>query len=81
MGGEFGKIAKSWTYRYNQRNPTFNASFGVAHAAENWMMFKGTNTGYVHFIYQFFFSFKCSLPFYSTSMLCPALMDRTHSLQ
>ena len=49
MGEEFGKAATSWTYRYNQRNPTLNASFGVAHAAENWMMFKGTNTGYVGF--------------------------------
>ena len=49
MGEEFGKAATSWAYRYNQRNPTFNASYGVAHAAENWMMFKGTNTGYVLF--------------------------------
>ena len=50
MGEEFGKTATSWTYRYNQRNPTLSASFGVSHAAENWMMFKGTNTGYVFYM-------------------------------
>jgi carboxylesterase type B len=50
MGEEFGKSAESWVYRYNQRNPTQNASFGVAHAAENWMMFKGTNTKYAYFL-------------------------------
>ena len=57
MGGEFGKAATSFAYRYNQRNPTSNASFGVAHAAENWMMFKGTNTGYVLCVF-----IRCSLP-------------------
>ncbi|RDB26221.1 Acylcarnitine hydrolase [Hypsizygus marmoreus] len=34
----------AWTYRYNQRNPTSSGT-GVGHAAENWMMFRGTNTG------------------------------------
>ncbi|KAG6915820.1 hypothetical protein DXG01_009694 [Tephrocybe rancida] len=34
----------AWTYRYNQRNPT-SSGLGVGHAAENWMMFLGTNTG------------------------------------
>ena len=43
---EFGETATSWTYRYNKRNPT-SAGTGVYHAAENWLMFKGTNTGYV----------------------------------
>ena len=47
MGKEFGERATSWAYRYNQRNPTNPSALGVAHASENWMMFKGTNTGYV----------------------------------
>ncbi|KAH6909244.1 EstA protein [Coprinopsis sp. MPI-PUGE-AT-0042] len=34
----------AYTYRYNQRNPT-NGGTGVWHASENWMMFKGSNTG------------------------------------
>ncbi|KAJ7072952.1 Alpha/Beta hydrolase protein [Mycena amicta] len=34
----------AWTYRYNQPNPTSGGS-GVGHAAENWMMFRGINTG------------------------------------
>ncbi|KAF5373821.1 hypothetical protein D9758_000817 [Tetrapyrgos nigripes] len=33
-----------WTYRYNQPNPTKGSS-AVAHSAESWMMFGGTNTG------------------------------------
>ncbi|KAI0795489.1 alpha/beta-hydrolase [Abortiporus biennis] len=44
MGGAFAKKANVFTYRYNQPNPT-SGSDVVAHAAENWMMFKGTNTG------------------------------------
>ncbi|KAJ3542374.1 hypothetical protein NMY22_g3531 [Coprinellus aureogranulatus] len=40
---------KTWVYRYNQKNPT-NPSPSVTHAAENWMMFLGTNTGYDPFI-------------------------------
>ena len=35
---------KVYTYRYNTRNPSSDSPF-VEHAAENWMMFKGTNTG------------------------------------
>jgi carboxylesterase type B len=35
-----------WTYRYNQANPTQNPAGGVQHAAENWMMFQGINTGF-----------------------------------
>jgi hypothetical protein len=57
MGKEFGERARSWTYRYNQRNPTIPAYFGVAHAAENWMMFKGTDTGYVT-VFIFFQSYS-----------------------
>ena len=34
-----------WTYRYNQPNPTQNEPGITEHAAENWMMFRGTNTG------------------------------------
>jgi hypothetical protein len=46
MGEHFGESVTSWAYRYNQRNPT-SGDKGVAHAAENWMMFKGSNTGFV----------------------------------
>ena len=67
MGKSFGESSASWAYRYNQRNPTLPAYLGVEHAAENWMMFKGTDTGYV------FNVFFC--PLYSSS-LCPELMDR-----
>ncbi|ESK95927.1 hypothetical protein Moror_956 [Moniliophthora roreri MCA 2997] len=45
MGEAFAKAPKSWTYRYNQPNPTGNVAAGTTHAAENWMMFLGTNTG------------------------------------
>jgi carboxylesterase type B len=45
MGEKFSE-STSWAYRYNQRNPTSKWK-GVGHAAENWMMFKGSNTGYV----------------------------------
>ncbi|KAJ7108820.1 Alpha/Beta hydrolase protein [Mycena epipterygia] len=38
------KRNRAWTYRYNQANPTSGGS-GVGHAAENWMMFQGSNTG------------------------------------
>ncbi|KAK0214085.1 alpha/beta-hydrolase [Armillaria fumosa] len=36
----------TWTYRYNQPNPTSSNPTTVAHAAENWMMFLGSDTGY-----------------------------------
>jgi len=44
-----GAVAKrkpgtAWTYRYNQPNPTQGGT-AVGHAAENWMMFRGINTG------------------------------------
>ncbi|KAJ7719018.1 Alpha/Beta hydrolase protein [Mycena maculata] len=39
------KRNKAWTYRYNQANPTSGGA-GVGHAAENWMMFQGANTGF-----------------------------------
>ncbi|KAK7461805.1 hypothetical protein VKT23_008236 [Stygiomarasmius scandens] len=41
------KTHKAWIYRFDQPNPTLNVSFdiGVAHAAENWFEFRGTNTG------------------------------------
>ncbi|KAK7683818.1 hypothetical protein QCA50_013194 [Cerrena zonata] len=45
VAGEYSKVTKAFTYRYNQRNPT-GASPLVEHAAENWMMFLGTNTGF-----------------------------------
>lgn len=45
IGGAFSTFTKAYTYRYNQKNPTSSGT-GVEHAAENWMMFLGTNTGY-----------------------------------
>ncbi|KAK1233835.1 hypothetical protein PQX77_003001 [Marasmius sp. AFHP31] len=44
LGGAYSTSPKSWTYRYNQPNPTQNTP-AVNHAAENWMMFLGSNTG------------------------------------
>ncbi|KAF9016596.1 alpha/beta-hydrolase [Hymenopellis radicata] len=36
----------TWAYRYNQPNPSVGGEPGVVeHAAENWMMFRGSNTG------------------------------------
>ncbi|CAA7265759.1 unnamed protein product [Cyclocybe aegerita] len=43
MGTAFSKVTRSWTYRYNQPTP---GAAAVHHAAENWMMFKGTSTGF-----------------------------------
>ncbi|KAJ2934669.1 hypothetical protein H1R20_g2397, partial [Candolleomyces eurysporus] len=45
LGTAFSQSVGTWVYRYNQRNPT-NPSPSVTHAAENWMMFLGTNTGF-----------------------------------
>lgn len=44
MGAASAEVATAWTYRYNQPNPTSGSAM-VSHAAENWMMFLGTNTG------------------------------------
>ena len=44
MGGPASLFSDAWTYRYN--TPT-SGSDAVAHAAENWMMFGGINTGWV----------------------------------
>ncbi|KAJ3756051.1 alpha/beta-hydrolase [Lentinula raphanica] len=46
MGGAFANAPKSFTYRYNQPNPTLGMPGFTAHAAENWMMFNGINTGF-----------------------------------
>lgn len=46
MGDAWSKRTNTYVYRYNTANPTGGSSL-VEHAAENWMMFKGTNTGYV----------------------------------
>ncbi|KAF9483208.1 EstA protein [Pholiota conissans] len=43
LGTSFAATTKAWTYRYNQRTPGAGAVF---HAAENWMMFRGTATGF-----------------------------------
>lgn len=45
MGGPSSQYSNTWTYRYNTPNPT-SGSDVVSHAAENWMMFDGTNTGF-----------------------------------
>ncbi|CAK5266614.1 unnamed protein product [Mycena citricolor] len=46
IGTAASKKNKAWTYRYNQANPTGNPGLTrVDHAAENWMMFQGSNTG------------------------------------
>ncbi|KIK58088.1 hypothetical protein GYMLUDRAFT_45639 [Collybiopsis luxurians FD-317 M1] len=45
LGGKFANTTKAWTYRYNQPNPT-SPGTAVQHAAENWMMFNGINTGF-----------------------------------
>ncbi|KAJ7099280.1 Alpha/Beta hydrolase protein [Mycena belliarum] len=44
IGTAASKQNKAWTYRYNQPNPTSGGS-ATNHAAENWMMFQGSNTG------------------------------------
>ncbi|KAJ8072039.1 hypothetical protein PM082_015597 [Marasmius tenuissimus] len=44
LGEAYSKVTDTWTYRYNQANPT-TGSTTVGHAAENWMMFLGSNTG------------------------------------
>ncbi|SJK99526.1 uncharacterized protein ARMOST_02831 [Armillaria ostoyae] len=38
--------SNTWTYRYNQPNPTSGSPTIVAHGAENWMTLLGSNTGY-----------------------------------
>ncbi|KAG6380169.1 Alpha/Beta hydrolase protein [Boletus reticuloceps] len=45
MGGPASLYSGTWTYRYNTPNPTSGSNV-VAHAAENWMMFDGINTGF-----------------------------------
>ncbi|EIW79897.1 alpha beta-hydrolase, partial [Coniophora puteana RWD-64-598 SS2] len=45
MSGAAAKSeVKTWTYTYNQANPT-GGSDAAGHAAENWMVFRGSNTG------------------------------------
>ena len=60
MGGGFAQKTKAFTYRYNQPNPT-SGSPAVGHAAENWMMFLGTNTGYVvkHILIESLYELYC----------------------
>lgn len=45
MGGPSSRHSNTWTYRYNTPNPT-SGTDAVSHAAENWMMFNGTDTGF-----------------------------------
>ena len=47
LGAAYSKVVHTWTYRYNQPNPASSHPNITAHAAENWMMFNGTNTSYV----------------------------------
>ncbi|KAJ3482853.1 hypothetical protein NLI96_g6702 [Meripilus lineatus] len=44
MGGGFGKKANAFTYRFNQPDPTSGSNL-VEHAAENFMLFQGIETG------------------------------------
>ena len=49
MGDAFSAVEGGnnvFTYRYNTANPMSGSSL-VEYAAENWMMFLGTNTGSV----------------------------------
>ncbi|KAF8576476.1 alpha/beta-hydrolase [Ramaria rubella] len=47
LGGAAAKAnLPAFAYRYNQPNPSFGDDVDVEHAAENWMMFLGTNTGF-----------------------------------
>ncbi|KAI0768170.1 alpha/beta-hydrolase [Trametes elegans] len=45
IGLSVAKRNKAYTYRYNQPVPTANTT-AVAHASDNWMMFRGTSTGF-----------------------------------
>jgi len=46
MASSWNRInVQTWTYRYNQPDP-IGGSTATAHAAENYMMFRGTHTGY-----------------------------------
>ena len=54
MGDAFAQQepGKTFVYRYNTANPTTGDPL-VEHAAENWMMFRGSNTGcalIIHFV-------------------------------
>ncbi|TFK48389.1 alpha/beta-hydrolase [Heliocybe sulcata] len=45
MGTAFSFFNNTWTYRYNQRDPVQAANdTAVEHAAEMWMMFRGTSS-------------------------------------
>ncbi|KAL0571847.1 hypothetical protein V5O48_010115 [Marasmius crinis-equi] len=45
LGGAYSTAPKSYAYRYNQPSPVQRTPTGVEHAAENFMMFLGTDTG------------------------------------
>ncbi|KZT22324.1 alpha/beta-hydrolase [Neolentinus lepideus HHB14362 ss-1] len=45
LGSAFSVLSNTWTYRYNQPNPTV-PSKAVEHSAENWMMFRGVHIGF-----------------------------------
>ncbi|KAI0672409.1 alpha/beta-hydrolase [Trametes maxima] len=45
IGLSAGRKNKAYTYRYNQPVPTANTT-SVSHSADNWMMFRGTSTGF-----------------------------------
>ncbi|OSD00461.1 alpha/beta-hydrolase [Trametes coccinea BRFM310] len=45
IGQAAARKSKAYTYRYNQAVPT-SGSDVVGHASENWMMFRGTSTGF-----------------------------------
>ena len=50
IGNATRRYSRTWTYRFNQPNPTTVQVFGegvVAHTADNYFLFEGTNSGYV----------------------------------
>lgn len=57
MADAYSSTTKAWLYRYNQPNPTWGSPL-VAHAAENWMMFLGANSGYASYSHSLNTEFK-----------------------
>ncbi|TFY56348.1 hypothetical protein EVG20_g8956 [Dentipellis fragilis] len=46
MAAAAAQFNQTFTYRYNQPNPTCSNPTVVSHSAENWMMFRGSNLGF-----------------------------------
>ena len=50
MGGSFSEEVTTYVYRYNTPADPASGATTVEHASENWMMFRGSSTGYVRSI-------------------------------